>query len=380
MARRTFVHIGLPKTGTTYLQTMMWRNRPQLQRQGLLYPGSKRLDHYHAQQAVRGGSAERMGDKADSWDRVRSELTAWEGDGLFTHEFLCLAKPRQIRRMLEALAPTEVHVVVTVRDHVRQFPALWQEALKMNYDGTLDEFVADALAGRRRGAWGYNSQDLPAILDRWSRRVPPERIHVITTPPPDAPRRLLWERWCQVLGIDDSGFVRDAGRPNESLGAAQAALMHDLKPFLTGDLNNGSVRHRWVRKYFGHEVLVPQRGARFGLRPEQAAQLRERSLAAVAHLEAGGYDIVGDVSDLVPGEPPPAVPHPDDVPAEERLEVAARAINQMIHDVRDLTRANERLEARLRNRPQPRSLLARAGDRLRRRGGRRGRTGRGARR
>jgi len=27
MARRVFLHIGLPKTGTTFIQTAMWLNR-----------------------------------------------------------------------------------------------------------------------------------------------------------------------------------------------------------------------------------------------------------------------------------------------------------------------------------------------------------------
>lgn len=366
MARRTFVHIGLPKTGTTYLQTTMWRNRPQLRRQGFLYPGAKRLDHYNAQQVIRGAPRERLGANADAWDRLREALTSWDGDGLLTHEFLCLARPGEIEPALAALQPTEVHVVVTVRDHVRQFPALWQEALKMNYDGGFDEFVAEALAGRRRGAWGYESQDLPAILERWSGAVPPERIHVITTPPADAPRTLLWQRWCQVLGIDDSEFVADAGRANESLGAAQAALLHRVKPLLTGDLNQGPVRHRWVRGYFGHEVLVPQRGERFGLRSGQADQLRQRSLETAAFLREQSYHVVGEVDDLVPPESPPRLPHPDDVSPDEQLEVAARAIDAMIHDVRALTIEKERLERRLRRRA-PASRWRRLGHKVRRR-------------
>ena len=54
MARRVYVHVGLPKTGTTFLQTTMWHNRAQLAAQGFLYPGEKRMDHFHASNAVRG--------------------------------------------------------------------------------------------------------------------------------------------------------------------------------------------------------------------------------------------------------------------------------------------------------------------------------------
>ncbi len=348
MSRRTFVHIGLPKTGTTYLQTMMWRNRARLEDQGFLYPGDKRMDHYHASQLVRGAKPETLGAKADSWDRLRRDLRRWEGDGLVSHEFFCLASESQAGRMLGELQPTEVHVVVTVRDLVRQFPAIWQEALKMNYDGTLDEFVTESLAGRRKGAWGFASQDVPAILDRWSTSVPPDRVHVITTPPPGGPRHLLWERWCQVLGIDGSSFEPDTGRPNESLGAAQAALLHQVKPHLTGELNDGPVRHRWVRGYFGHEVLVPQRGQRFGLRSHQEQQLQERSREAAAYLQGSGFDIVGEVGELISTDTTASLPHPDEISVEDQLQVAARAIDQMIHDVRRLSLENDRLERRLR--------------------------------
>ncbi len=38
MANRVFLHVGTPKTGTTYLQTVMWANRDKLAEQGLLLP------------------------------------------------------------------------------------------------------------------------------------------------------------------------------------------------------------------------------------------------------------------------------------------------------------------------------------------------------
>ena len=48
MARRVYLHIGLPKTGTTYLQTLMWNNREVLAGQGVLLPGDSRRQHLWA--------------------------------------------------------------------------------------------------------------------------------------------------------------------------------------------------------------------------------------------------------------------------------------------------------------------------------------------
>ena len=341
MARRVYFHVGVPKSGTTFLQTAMWRNRSQLRAQGFLYPGSKRMDHYNASRIVRGAVRERLAEvEDDAWDRIVRELSEWEGVGLVSHEFFSMASVPQARAAVAALAPAQVHVVLTARDYVRQFPAVWQEALKMNSDLSFDEFMQKALDFDVRGAWGWRSQDVPAVLRRWAKAVPRKRVHVITVPPADAPRSLLWERWCEVLKIDDSGFDMGLSFGNESLGAPQAALLHRVKPHLSPPLDHGVVRHRWVRDYFGHKVLVPQRGERFGPRPDEAARLRSLSIAAAEEIGRTGYKVTGNLADLVSDAVQPPRSHPGDVTEGEMLEVAARAIDQMIRDVRDLT--NER--------------------------------------
>jgi hypothetical protein len=341
MASRVFLHIGVPKSGTTYLQTTMWHNREPLRAQGFLYPGAKRMTHYHASQDVRGQRTPPTG----AWQQLRSELAEWSGQGLVSHEFFSMATAEQAAAAVEALAPAEVHVVLTARDYVRQFPAVWQEALKMSSDLSLDEFMTEAFADRLTGAWSWRSQDLARVLEHWSTAVSPERLHVITVPPPTAPRELLWQRWCATLGVDDSDFDMGVSTSNESLGAPQAALLHRVKPHLTGPLTRKPVQHRWVRQYFGHEVLVPQRGERFALRSGDVVELRRRSLEAVDALRAGGCRVVGDLADLVPLEDQPARPHPDDVTESEMLDVAGRAIDQMIRDVRRLTNERDRLRA-----------------------------------
>lgn len=342
MARRIFFHIGVPKSGTTYLQTAMWHNRPALRAQGFLYPGSKRMDHYHASEIVRGAPPSRLGPNSGAWDDLVGSLRSWKGDGLISHEFFCMATAEQAQAAVSALAPAEVHVVLTARDYVRQFPAVWQEALKMRRNNSLDEFMELAFAGELHGGWSWDSQDVPAVLERWAGAVPTERVHVVTLPPAGADRGLLWQRWRDVLGIDDSAFDMDLTFGNESLGAAQAALLHRVKPHLTAPLTKSPVAHRWVRAYFGHEVLVPQRGDRFGLRAQDAARLRQRSIETVAAVERAGYQVSGDLADLVPAEHQPPQAHPDEVTETEMLEVAARAIDQMIHDVRRLTAERDR--------------------------------------
>lgn len=369
MADRVYLHVGVPKSGTTYLQTTMWHNRPALRAQGLLYPGARRMDHFHACQDLRRTRSSRA---TGAWDQLRTELAAWSGAGLISHEFFSMATAEQARRAVADLAPAEVHVVVTARDYVRQFPAVWQEALKMSSTLSLDEFMLAAQREELDGAWSWNSQDLTRVVASWAAAVPASRLHIVTVPPPDAPRELLWQRWCETLGVDDSDFDLSVSVGNESLGTPQAALLCRIKPHLSGPLTRKPVQHRWVRQYFGHEVLVPQRGERFGLRPEQVQALRERAVETVAELRDGGYPVAGDLDELVPRDQPEK-PHPDDVTDAEMLEVAGRAIDQMIRDVRRLTAQRDKARAEvasaesLRRAGPLRSAGVRVARRLRRR-------------
>ena len=46
---------------------------------------------------------------------------------LVSHEFFCSASAEQAKRMVDQLAPAEVHVVVTAREPLGLFTSSWQE-------------------------------------------------------------------------------------------------------------------------------------------------------------------------------------------------------------------------------------------------------------
>ena len=53
MAERVFVHVGTPKSGTTYLQAGLWAQREALGSHGLLFPGRTPFDQNRASLLVR---------------------------------------------------------------------------------------------------------------------------------------------------------------------------------------------------------------------------------------------------------------------------------------------------------------------------------------
>jgi hypothetical protein len=100
-------------------------------------------------------------------------------------------------------------------------------------------------------------------------------------------------------------------------------------------------------------VLGPQKGARFAPRPAEVERLRVFSEEAVTAVEASGAGVVGDLADLLPPETVTGA-HPDDVTDSEVIETAALAIEQMIRDVRRLTKQNQKLRQRARRTPRRR--------------------------
>lgn len=341
MAERVFFHIGAPKSGTTFLQTLMWRNKETLKGLGLLYPGRQRMDHFHATEVVRELTAQ-DGPNSTAWDLLCNEIGDWPGTALITHEFFGAASAVQARQALERLAPADVHLVFTARDYGRQFPAVWQEAVKMRTTTSLDDYVDKVLAGEISGPWGWSTQDVPAILERWGSTLDPRNVHVVTVPGSGAPRDLLWRRWCQVLQIPPDSCDLDVARSNESLGAAQAAFFLKVKSHIPADLRPGPERHKWLRGYLGHQVLVPQQGDRFGLRRRHLDELRNIALEEVEILASRGYDVAGDLEELIPSPPATELPNPADVADSELVEVAARAVATMTAEVRALSRDRDK--------------------------------------
>ena len=83
MARRVILHVGLPKTGTTYLQSIAWANKDVLREQGVLLPGFGPRQHLWASGVVRVETAV-LGDVVDG------------GSGGFGADELGLASPETV--------------------------------------------------------------------------------------------------------------------------------------------------------------------------------------------------------------------------------------------------------------------------------------------
>ncbi|HEX3337383.1 MAG TPA: hypothetical protein VHS54_13055 [Jatrophihabitans sp.] len=327
-----FLHIGAPKSGTTYLQTILFNNRAALRADGLLYPGAASTSHFWASQDLRGMAFKRHVEPwvPGAWHRLVDELRAWPGSSVIDHEMLAAATEAQVDRALADLEFADVHVVWTSRDIARQLPAAWQERLKNRSTLTYASFLDSVEAGLtshspKRAFWPQ--QDAPEILARWSRTLPPERVHVGTIPPPGADPSLLWRRFAGVLGIDPDAYDTNVGTSNPSLTAAEAAVLRRLNESLEGvdvpwPVYRATIKHGLVGalgEHPGPRIELPDRAYKWA---------GQWSRHALAELREAGYRVVGDLRELVPSDRPTGE-NPDQVPAEHGAEAATRMLGAM---------------------------------------------------
>lgn len=348
-----FLHIGAPKTGTTYLQNILFANRAALRRAGLLYPGDAVRSQFWASQDLREmafhGHVEAQ--VSGAWDRMVSEIRSFGGSALIDHEILAAASARQIDRAVAGLDFADVHIVFTARDIARQLPAAWQERIKnrdtLSFRAFLDGVQA-GLSGSTKRRYFWPVHDVPAILARWSRSLPPARVHLVTLPAAGGDRALLWQRFAGVLGIDPDGYDTAVSRENRSLTAAEAAVLRALNEELEGagvpwPVYRSAVKHG-LSGALGAE---PRTSPGIELPEDAYAWAMEWTHAAIARLRTAGYDVVGDLDELVPAGRPTGV-DPDTVPAEDRAAAATRMLRAMLTVLaKDTGTAGQRGSARI---------------------------------
>jgi hypothetical protein len=238
---------------------------------------------------------------AGALERFTDQLAEAPGNrALLSQESLGAARPAQVRRLLAACGDREVHVVVTARDLARGLPSSWQQELK----GSRDERYPDYLerlrglqaAGRNHHPWIH--LDPAAVLARWGRHLPPDRLHLVTVPPSGSSPTLLLERFCHVLGVDPATLVPEQQAANTSLGRVQAELLRRVNAGLPDHLRRRQVYGDVGKRFFAARVLVPQQGRRIRVPEDLRAWCTEVTGAQVAAIRAGGYDVVGDLEDL----------------------------------------------------------------------------------
>jgi len=335
MAERVVLHVGTMKSGTSYLQALLFADKPRLAEAGVLVPGAVWADQARA---VRQALAPRRGGSRPRWTAFVEEVRAASGTVVISMEYLGPSNPATIATVLEALGPSEVRVVVTARDLNRTLVSMWQETIQNGRTWTWSEYVVDAEAKRPRAGAGaadrrtpggtfWRQQDLVRMVADWTGAVGADNVELATVPPPGAAPTVLAERFAEASGVDlDTG--REVTTANESLGLASLLVLRRVNELLAErDLAfpaGQGVRKRTLAK----TILAARRDAEPALGLLTPPWVRAQTERTVAALREAGTRLVGDWADLDPVDVPGV--EPDDVPLTDVHEAALEAIAGLV--------------------------------------------------
>jgi len=330
-----YLHIGIAKTGTTYLQELLWHNRKVLERHGVRYPAQLPGDHFRAAVDLR--QTPFAGDHATfvpgTWDTVAAAAMGAPDRAVISHETLTRTRVEQVRRAAESFAGADLHLIVTVRDLGRQLPAVWQEQVKNRSAVSYTRFLR-AVADRpqtRRHQHFWMAQDILDVLARWSAAVPPERIHVVTVPQPGAESGLLWQRFASVIGVDPGVVDTDVPMSNVSLGVAEAELLRRMNRSLRNRMD-WPTYEREIKVGLAKRLAARRDSARLSVPANRRAWVGQCAEEMIAGLRSGGYDVVGNLDELRPVfDERPAV-MPSEVRPQRLLRMAGDVVGELVAD------------------------------------------------
>ncbi|WP_300683381.1 hypothetical protein [Nocardioides sp.] len=347
MASRVLLHVGTPKTATTFFQDVLFRHRDLLATHGIGYPG----EHFDSQfraalDLLRREWGGLENEVVGEWDALAAEVRATPGTVILSNEILAGATAEQAARALASFGEAEVHLVLTVRDLFRQIPAEWQETVKHFGTESYADFIAAITAREGRSAelfWGV--QDLPAILARWGAGdgvLPADRVHLVTVPPRGTDRSVVWQRLSEVFGLTDLPIEVTAERSNESLGANATTFVRGLNEVVPEFLSKDE--YRWlVMEVLAHRTLGPRRSKRRITVPPAACDWVEQVASQwVEEIAARGYRVTGDLDELR-GERPTEFTDPDQPDPERIASIGTDATVALLAEAGRLMREREAL-------------------------------------
>lgn len=343
MTRRVYVHVGCPKSGTTYLQRVLRHNQESLAEQGVLVAGRTHGELVHAGFVIR--EDRRLQNlpprAARSWDRIVEQIREFPGESaVVSYELLAGARKRQARAALASLADLEVHLVVSTRDLGRAVSSAWQERLKFGLDVPLGEWQPRPASDGPRAEWGWRTMDPASVAARWGAGLAAERVHIVVAPRGGgAAPTTLWDRFAEACSLEDVRLDLDVRPANESLGVRAAEVLRRVNEHDHGPIQGAREQSRWLRDTLAHAVLAGLDDEPMGITDEQLAEAETRAQEAISTIRASGWQVHGDLDDISATRRQGRMP--EAVPAEELLDVATRAIVGLLVELREARQGSE---------------------------------------
>ncbi len=264
--RRTVIHIGPGKTGTTYVQLALAARRDVLASRGWLYPGHE-YNQVNEFLALLGPNAPprpkhlESPSKALAWDPLAAQIAQWDGSVILSAESLAGLTAENVETVVKALGRgtgrDQIDIVVTLRDLGRLLPSWIQENYKHGNLESADEIYQGLVANRHdllAGPW--RAFCAPGLIERWQHTTGVGSVTVAVNPAAGSPQS-LWCRFVDAAGLPlrHDAFELPTVKGNPSLAVAQSRLLRYLNIELErhGEISSvgrAILRRRVIRGWF----------------------------------------------------------------------------------------------------------------------------------
>jgi hypothetical protein len=326
MAERVVLHVGLLKTGTSYLQKRLMEGRKTLAKNDVLFPRWR--DQVDAVIDVLEIPRRPRPDATDgAWQRMVDKFRDWPGTALVSMEFLGPANAKNIKSVVQSFGDTPVEVVITARDLNRALLAMWQESAKNSGTEAWPWYLKAVEESTGDGKRFWRQQRLGVIVERWAAVVGISNVTVVTVPPPGASSEVLWSRFCEAVGMDP-GLCPPVEPANESLGAAAAEVLRRVNVDLEGWEIPWPSYAKVMKATFAKDILGSLRGEDVTLGMPVPGWMHRRAASMRANVDELGVKVIGTLDDLTPVAV--AGVTPDEVAVEDQLHIAIRALGHLL--------------------------------------------------
>ena len=318
-SRTLTLHVGTPKSATTYLQALLGSARREMMARQVLYPGAAYLpagglNHQPAVYAHAGPEVRWISDAVRTrgerlMPKLVAELRTHRGPAVLSAEALASFSCGSATSLLDALGypRDQVHVVVTARDFGRLLASVWQENVKNGAMTTMGDYLESVAALRGAGESPFwTAYGLPELVDRWATVVGLDHVSLVTVPHA-ARRDELWPRFCHAIGVPDlpePAPPADYRRNNVSLTPSQIELLREVNTILESEELTHRDRQKLRERLLTAWMSAPGRQARpLELGEALLADVRRWAAEDVATLRERadtGLQVHGDLDELLP--------------------------------------------------------------------------------
>ena len=316
---RVLLHVGLQKSGTTYLQHAFAGRAAELARAGLTYPvETPRAEVPNHQPAFYGLVPDefswvdaRQVNHTRSWSWLSRELRDSDGPVLLSAEALSTIRSSGVARVVAGLGG-QVRVLVTARRLDRLLASSWQQSVRngrgMGFEDYLEvmrqhraQLLADPADDQPDLSWRAFS--VAALARRWAVAAGVESVTVVVNS--GRPADLLWSRMLEALDLPAGAEIPPVpvaeGQTNEGLRWAETDILAALNRALSGPRWDQSqaraVRQAVIRSGFSERA---NRGPVVTLPATWSDEVAGWAEDEIREVEALGCRVVGPLDDLRP--------------------------------------------------------------------------------